>query len=144
MSQQAQYRPVGYGQPPMSPPPAGMGYGPPPLAPGYEGYSPPPSRKSSAGKVVGIVLGVFVALIAAIFVLVMVFGTVTVTDGQVEQKIAQQFGYSPADVSCPSSLEGTVGAQMTCTATEGGVTTPVVVQVTGVDGTTVNFTMTPQ
>jgi hypothetical protein len=93
---------------------------------------------------VGIVLGVFAALLAGIVVLLVAFGAVTVTDRQVEDKIASQFGYSPAEVSCPSSLEGTVGAQMTCTATAGGVTTPVVVRVTGVDGTTVNFTMTPQ
>jgi hypothetical protein len=101
-------------------------------------------RRSSGGKVIGIVVGVFAALVVAIFVLVMAFGTVTVTDDQVEAQIAQQFGLTPSQVSCPTSLEGTVGAQMTCTATEGGTPTPVLVEVTSVDGTTVNFTMTPQ
>jgi hypothetical protein len=144
MSQQAPMSPVGYPYPPMSPPPAGLPAGWQPPAPGYGGYAPPPPRKSSAGKVIGIVVGVFAALVVGVFVLVMVFGTVTVTDGQVEQKIADQYGLTPSQVSCPSSLEGTVGTQMTCTANDGGVSTPVLVEVTGVDGTNVNFTMTPQ
>jgi hypothetical protein len=144
MSQQAFVPPAGHRYPPMSPPPAGLPFGGLPPAPGYGGYAPPPPRKSSAGKVVGIVAGVFAALVAGVFVLVMVFGTVTVTDRQVEQEIADQYGLTASQVSCPSSLEGTVGTRMTCTATEGGTPTPVLVEVTGVDGTTVNFTMTPQ
>jgi hypothetical protein len=144
MSQQAAMPPAGYPYPPVSPPPAGLPFGGPPPAPGHGGYAPPPLRKSSAGKVIGIVGGVLAAFVVGIFVLVMVVGTVTVTDRQVEQQIADQYGLTPSQVSCPSSLEGTVGTRMTCTANEGGVSTPVLVEVTGVDGTTVNFTMTPQ
>jgi hypothetical protein len=145
MTQQVTPPPAGYPYPPMPPGPAGMSWGGPPPAPGFGDFPPPPPvRKRSAGKVIGIVVGVFVATVVGIFVLVMAFGTVTVTDDQVEQQIAQQFGLTPSQVSCPSSLEGDVGEQMTCTASEGGVQTPVLVEVTGVDGTTVNFTMTPQ
>jgi Domain of unknown function (DUF4333) len=151
MSQQAPPPPAGpfpgqplpgqgqYGQPG----PAGYPYGS-----GGGGYPPPqqpqPPRKSKVGKVIGIVVGVFVALIVAIFVLVMVFGNPTVSAEQVEAQIAQQYGVDVSQVSCPGSLEGTVGATMTCTGTDAGTSSPLLVQVTGVDGDTVNFSITPQ
>jgi hypothetical protein len=151
MSQQAPPPPAGpfpgqqfpgqgpYGQPGPTGYPYGSGGG---------GYPPPqqplPPRKSKAGKVIGIVAGVFVAFIVAIFVLVMAFGNPTVSAEQVEQQIAQQYGVDVSQVSCPASLEGTVGATMTCTGTDNGTSSPLLVQVTGVDGDTVNFSITPQ
>lgn len=145
MTQYAPPPTAGYSQRPVPPAPAGMPFGGPAPAPGYGGYAPPPPmRKSAAGKVIGIVAGVLTALLAGVFVLAMVFGTTVVTDDQVEQQIVTQFGLAPGSASCPSSLEGEVGAQMTCTATDGGVATPVLVEVTSVDGDMVNFTMTPQ
>jgi hypothetical protein len=145
MTQYAPPPAAGHPQPPVPPGPTGLPYGGPPPAPGYVNYYPQPSvRKSSAGKVIGIVAGVLVAVLAGIFVLVMAFGSPVVTDDRVEQEIVSQFGLAPGSVSCPSSLEGEVGAEMTCTATDGGVSTPVLVQVTGLEGDMVNFTMTPQ
>lgn len=111
---------------------------------GYGAGGPPPPRRSRAGKIIGVVVGGFFSLIAAIFVLVMIFGNPVVTADQVEEQIAQQYSLSPAEVSCPSSLEGSVGTQMTCTVTEDGTSQPLLVQVTSVDGSTVNFSMTPQ
>lgn len=145
MSQQAPPPPAGYPYPSVPPPPAGVPYGGPPPAPGYGGYAPPPPvRRSSAGKVVGIVVGVLVAIVVGIFALVMAFGSPVVTADQVEQQIAQQYGVAPSQVSCPSSLEGEVGAQITCTGTDAGRTTTLLVQVTSVQGDTVNFSITPQ
>jgi hypothetical protein len=87
---------------------------------------------------------VFVALVVAVFVLVMAFGNPTVGPEQVEQQIAQQYGVDVSQVSCPASLEGTVGATMTCTGTDAGTSSTLLVQVTGVQGDTVNFSITPQ
>lgn len=126
------------GQPyPGQPGPAGYPHGP-----GAGGYPPP--RTSRVGKIVGIVVGGFFALIAVIFVLVMIFGDPVVTAEQVEAQIATQYGVPVDQISCPSSLEGEVGVQMTCTGTDGGTSTPLLVQVTSVEGDTVNFDITPQ
>lgn len=145
MSQQAPPPPAGFPHPPMPPGPAGMPYGGPPPAPGYGGYPPPPPvRTSSVGKILGIVVVAVVALLAGLFALLVVFGSPTLTADQVEQQIAQQYGVDASQVSCPSSLEGEVGAQITCTGTDAGVTTPLLVQVTGVEGDVVNFSITPQ
>ncbi|MDD7934437.1 DUF4333 domain-containing protein [Actinomycetospora straminea] len=101
-------------------------------------------RKSSVGKILGIVVVAIVALLAGLFALLVVFGNPSVTADQVEQQIAQQYGVEAGQVSCPSSLEGEVGATITCTGTDAGVTTPLLVQVTGVEGDVVNFSITPQ
>ncbi|WP_166659817.1 DUF4333 domain-containing protein [Actinomycetospora succinea] len=101
-------------------------------------------RKSKAPKIIGIVVGAFVAVVVGLFVLVMAFGNPVVTADQVEQQIAQQYGVAPSQVSCPSSLEGEVGATITCTGTDAGQTSTLLVQVTGVEGDTVNFSITPQ
>ena len=140
------------------PPPAAQpyghdAYGAQPPVPGYGGYPPPmqpmppmapPPKRRSVGKIIGIVAGAFVAVMAALFVLVMVFGNPVITADQVEAQIAQQYGVAPSQVSCPSSLEGEVGATITCTGTENGQTVPLLVQVTAVDGDNVNFSITPQ
>jgi hypothetical protein len=145
MTQQAPPPPAGYPYPPMPQGPAGLPYGGQPPAPGYGGYAPPPPvRKSSAGKIVGIVAGVFVAIIVAFFAYVIVFGNPVVSADQVETQIAQQYGVAPNQVSCPSSLEGEVGASITCTGTDAGQSTQLLVQVTGVEGDNVNFSITPQ
>lgn len=144
MSQQAPPPPVGYSHPPMPQGAAGMPYGGRPSAPGYGGYAPPPPPKSKAPKIIGIVVGVFVAIVVALFALVMAFGNPVVTADQVEAQIAQQYEVAPSQVSCPSSLEGEVGATITCTGTDAGQTTTLLVQVTGVEGDTVNFSITPQ
>ncbi|HSK61286.1 MAG TPA: DUF4333 domain-containing protein [Actinomycetospora sp.] len=89
-------------------------------------------------------VGAFVVLVVGLFALVVAFGAPVVTGDQVEQQIASEFGLTPGSVSCPDSLEGEVGAQITCTATDGGASAPVLVQVTSVEGDTVNFTMTVQ
>lgn len=145
MTQYAPPPSAGMPHPSMPPGPTGMPYGGPPPVGGYGGYPPPPPvRKSSAGKVVGILAGVFAAVVAAIFVFVMAFGAPVVTADQVEEQIAQQYGVAPDQVSCPSSLEGEVGAQITCTGTDAGQTTTLLVRVTGVQGDTVNFDIIPQ
>ncbi|MDD7921153.1 DUF4333 domain-containing protein [Actinomycetospora callitridis] len=145
MSQQAPPPPAGFPYPPMPQGPSGMPYGGPPPGPGYGGYPPPPPvRKSSAGKIIGIVVGVFVAILVALFALAMVFGSPTVTADQVEQQIAQQYGVDASQVDCPSSLEGEVGATITCTGTDAGTTSTLLVRVTAVQGDTVNFDIIPQ
>ncbi|MEJ2886346.1 DUF4333 domain-containing protein [Actinomycetospora aeridis] len=101
-------------------------------------------RKGSAGKVIGIVAAVAGALVVAFFAYVIVFGNPVVSADEVEYQIAQQYGVTPSQISCPSSLEGEVGAQITCTGTDAGQSTPLLVQVTGVDGDNVNFSITPQ
>jgi Domain of unknown function (DUF4333) len=145
MTQYAPPPPAGMPYPSMPPGPAGMSYGGPPPVMGYGGYSPPPPvRRSHAGRIAGVVVGVLVVLVVGFFAFVMAFGAPVVTDDQVEQQITNEFGLAPGSVSCPNSLEGEVGAQMTCTATDGGTSAPVLVQVTSVEGDTVNFTMTVQ
>lgn len=145
MTQHAPPPPAGLPRPPMPPGPAGMPYGGPPPVQGYGGYSPPPPvRRGRAGRIAGIVVGVLGALVVGLFALVIAFGTPVVEGDDVEQQIASEFGLAPGSVSCPDSLEGEVGAQMTCTATDGGTSAPVLVQVTSVEGDTVNFTMTVQ
>ncbi len=154
MSQQAPPPPAGQypgqgqpGQPYPGQPYPGQGQPGPagyPYGSGGGGYPPAPPRKSNVGKIIGIIAGVFVAVIVAIFVLVMIFGTPSVTADQVEQQIAQQYGVDVAQVSCPSSLEGTVGATMTCTGNDGGTSSTLLVQVTSVEDDTVKFSITPQ
>ncbi|MEJ2865100.1 DUF4333 domain-containing protein [Actinomycetospora flava] len=145
MSQQAPPPPAGYPYPPMPQGPAGMPYGGPPSAPGYGGYAPPPpAPKSKVPKIIGIVVGVLVALAVGGFALLVAFGNPVVTADQVEAQIAQQYEVAPSQVSCPSSLEGEVGATITCTGTDAGQTTTLLVQVTSVEGETVKFSITPQ
>jgi hypothetical protein len=145
MTQYAPPPPAGMPHPPMPPGPAGMPSGFPPPVQGYGGYSPPPPvRTRRAGRVAGIVAAVLGLLVAGFVVLVAVFGAPVVDGDDVEQKIASEFGLTPGSVSCPGTLAGEVGAQITCTATDGGTSAPVLVQVTGVEGDTVNFTMTVQ
>ena len=145
MTQYAPPPPAGMPHPPMPPGPAGMPHGGTPPTPGYGSYPPqPPVRKGSAGKVVGIVVGALVAIVAGLFALVMVFGAPVVAADEVEEQIAQQYGVAPDQVSCPSSLEGEVGATITCTGTDAGQTTTLLVQVTGVRGDIVDFSITPQ
>lgn len=145
MSQQAPPPPAGFPYPSTPQGPAGPPYGGPPPIPGYGGYPPPPPvRRSRAPKIIGIVVGSLVAVVVALVALVMVFGSPVVTADQVEAQIAQQYGVAPTQVSCPSSLEGEVGAQITCTGTDAGEATTLLVQVTSVEGDTVNFSITPQ
>ncbi len=145
MTQYAPPPSAGMPHPPMPPGPAGIPYGAPPPVQGYRGDPPqPPVRKSRAGRIVGIVVGVLGALVVGLFALVIAFGAPVVDGDDVEQQIAQQYGVAPDQVSCPSSLEGEVGAQITCTGTDAGQTTTLLVRVTGVQGDTVNFDIIPQ
>jgi hypothetical protein len=145
MTQYAPPPSAGMPHPQMPPGPTGIPYGAPPPVQGYGGYPPqPPVRKSRAGRIVGIVVGVLGALVVGLFALVIAFGAPVVDGDDVEQQIAQQYGVAPDQVSCPSSLEGEVGAQITCTGTDAGQTTTLLVRVTGVQGDTVNFDIIPQ
>lgn len=69
--------------------------------------------------------------------------TSSVSQADVESEIATQWeaqnGAPPDSVSCPGSLEGTVGKQIQCEITSGELVLPVNVTVTSVDGSTVNF-----
>ena len=66
-----------------------------------------------------------------------------VSQSDVETEIAAQWeaqnGAPPDAVSCPGSLEGTVGTSIKCEVTSGELIVPVNVTVTSVDGSTVNF-----
>lgn len=71
-------------------------------------------------------------------------GPPTVTASSVEQQITTQLtakvGQSPKSVTCPGSMQGTVGQSMTCTLTANdGSTVPVVVTVTSVSGINVHL-----
>ncbi|PVY95883.1 DUF4333 domain-containing protein [Actinomycetospora cinnamomea] len=145
MTQYAPPPAAGYPQPPMPPGPAGMPYGGPPGAPAYGGYAPPPpERKGGAGKIIGAVVATLVAVIAILAAIGFAMGPPVVAADQVELQIAQQYGVDATQVDCPSPLEGEVGARITCTGTDAGQTTTLLVQVTSVEGDTVNFTITPQ
>lgn len=67
----------------------------------------------------------------------------SVSQSDVESEISTQWeaqnGAPPDSVSCPGSLEGTVGKQIQCEITSGELVLPVNVTVTSVDGSTVNF-----
>lgn len=55
----------------------------------------------------------------------------------VESQIVSQLGAATAD--CPTDLDSTVGATITCAAAAGAETFDVAVTVTSVDGSTINF-----
>jgi ABC-type glycerol-3-phosphate transport system substrate-binding protein len=69
--------------------------------------------------------------------------TASVSQSDVESEISAQWeaqnGAPPEDVTCPGSLEGTVGTTMKCDITSGELILPVNVTVTSVDGSKVNF-----
>lgn len=62
---------------------------------------------------------------------------------QLEERIStmleEEVGQRPDRIDCPGDLPGTVGETMTCTLTAGAGELDVMVTVTGVEGTTVNF-----
>jgi Domain of unknown function (DUF4333) len=63
---------------------------------------------------------------------------------KVEDEIATQL-HVPADqVTCPADLPSRVGATLTCTGAVDGVSRPLLVTVTAVDGSQVNVDITPQ
>ena len=76
--------------------------------------------------------------------------TATVPKADVESKVAgiivESTGLAAEDVtvSCPSDLEGKVGATLTCEAVSGDATADAIVTVTSVDGDTVDFDVKTQ
>ena len=58
---------------------------------------------------------------------------------QISTQLEGQLGAAPDDVSCPGDLDATKGETMTCTLTADDVEYDVKVEVTDVDGDTVNF-----
>lgn len=58
---------------------------------------------------------------------------------QITDKLTEQVGQAPDDVTCPGDLEAEEGATMTCVLSAGGETIDVTVTVTGVDGSDVQF-----
>lgn len=58
---------------------------------------------------------------------------------QISEQLAAQVGQAPDSVTCPGDLPAEVGATMTCELTAGTDELPVMVTVTAVDGTNVNF-----
>ena len=87
---------------------------------------------------------VAVALTAAGLLALSACSTSTsVSQSDVESEIAAQWeaqnGAPPDSVSCPGSLDGTVGTSIKCEITSGELILPVNVTVTSVDGSTVNF-----
>jgi hypothetical protein len=70
-------------------------------------------------------------------------GGLSVEQADVEQQISDQLealvGRAPESVSCPGDLEGTVGATLRCSLTDGGETLGVDVEVTAVEGDLVDF-----
>lgn len=65
-------------------------------------------------------------------------GTVAPADA-VEQQIVSQLGAATAD--CPGDLDGTVGATLTCAATDGSGDFEVRVTVTSLSGSDIGFEM---
>lgn len=65
-------------------------------------------------------------------------GSVAPADA-VEQQIVSQLGAATAD--CPDDLDGTVGATLTCGATDGAGEFEVTVTVTSLSGSDINFEM---
>ncbi|WP_299056119.1 DUF4333 domain-containing protein [uncultured Nocardioides sp.] len=60
---------------------------------------------------------------------------------QITTQLAEQVGTAPEDVTCPEDLVGEQGATATCTLEADGEEYDVAVEVTGVDGTNVNFSI---
>ncbi len=58
---------------------------------------------------------------------------------QISEQLAAEVGQAPDSVTCPGDLPAEVGASMTCELTAGKEQLPVMVTVTAVDGTDVNF-----
>lgn len=65
-------------------------------------------------------------------------GSVAPADA-VEQQIVSQLGAATAD--CPADLDGTVGATLTCAATDGAGDFDVTVTVTSLSGSDIAFEM---
>lgn len=69
--------------------------------------------------------------------------TPSVAEAQLEERISamleEEVGQKPDRIDCPGDLPGTVDETMTCTLTAGADHLDVLVTVTGVEGTTVNF-----
>lgn len=59
------------------------------------------------------------------------------TEASVEEQLRSQLGVESVD--CPGDLDGTVGATLTCTATEATGTVEVLVTVTSIQGDDINF-----
>jgi sRNA-binding carbon storage regulator CsrA len=60
---------------------------------------------------------------------------------QITSQLAEQVGVSPKNVTCPEDLVGEEGASTVCTLEADGEEYDVAVEVTGVDGTNVNFSI---
>jgi len=58
---------------------------------------------------------------------------------QITEQLTELVGQEPEDVSCPEDLPAEEGAEMTCVLSAGGETIDVMVTVTSVDGSDVNF-----
>ncbi|WP_299056122.1 DUF4333 domain-containing protein [uncultured Nocardioides sp.] len=69
----------------------------------------------------------------------------TVSAGDVEEQITsqltEQVGTEPENVDCPDDLEAEEGATTTCTLEADGEEYDVAIEVTGVDGDNVNFSI---
>lgn len=62
-------------------------------------------------------------------------------EDEISTQLEQQVGQAPDDISCPDDLIGTIGETMRCTLSAGADELGVAVEVTGVDGTDVNFSI---
>lgn len=57
----------------------------------------------------------------------------------ISDKLAEQVGTTPDDISCPGDLDAEEGTTMTCVLTHEGTSYDVTITVTGVEGTDVDF-----
>ena len=103
--------PPPYGPGPQMPPPYGA---PPPLPPA-------PTRSSSVGKIIGIVVAVIVVLGGLGVGALLLFVNGGLDESKVEAEIVritqEAAGVAPTDVTCPSGVKAEAGASFTCTAT---------------------------
>lgn len=65
----------------------------------------------------------------------------TVVETQIADQMQKSNGTRPDAVSCPDDLAFTVGAEVTCTATQGGAEAKIVATATSIDGSTLNFAL---
>lgn len=97
-------------------PPYGAGRPVPPL--------PTPPKSGSAGKIIGIVIGVIVLLGGLGFGALILFGKPLLDETKVQTEIVritqEATGVAPTDVKCPSDIKLEAGATSTCTATLDG------------------------
>jgi Domain of unknown function (DUF4333) len=97
-------------------PPYGSGGPVPPL--------PAPPKKSSAGKIIGIVVAAVVVLGGLGVGALLLFGRPLLDESRIQSEIVRitqdAAGVAPTDVTCPADVTVEVGAVFTCTATLDG------------------------